>query len=205
VDARAVEAASTGQLRVLVADSRQASLDRVVSILTRLGHHVVGRAATLSEVAQVAERELPDVAIVVVGEDTQNALAEISRIVHEAVCPAIAFLDAQDPGFIRAAAKRGVFAYVVSSDLNDGEVEGAIEVVLHRFAEYHDLEGAFGRRAVIERAKGVLMERHKIDEEAAFRMLRDQSRNASRKLVDVAQALLDSHTLLPRGTPGDAG
>jgi hypothetical protein len=53
--------------------------------------------------------------------------------------------------------------------------------VLRRFAEYHDLEGAFGRRALTERAKGILMERHAIDEESAFAMLREQSRAANQQ------------------------
>jgi response regulator NasT len=149
-----LEAAPTRQLRVLLADGRPESLEIVAGIVTRLGHRVVARETTLATVAQVAEREFPDVASVVVGEDTQNALDLIGRIVREAVCPVIAFLDAQDPAFIRAAAKRGVFGYIAHGDLDDAEIESAIAIVLHRFAEYHDLEGAFGRRAVIERAKG---------------------------------------------------
>ena len=67
-----------------------------------------------------------------------------------------------------------------------------------RFAEYHDLEGAFGRRATIERAKGILMERHSVDDTAAFDMLRHQSRTANRKLVDIAAAVVDGHPLLPK-------
>ena len=70
--------------------------------------------------------------------------------------------------------------------------------MLRRFAEYHDLQGAFGRRALIERAKGILMERHGIDEASAFEMLREQSRTANRKLVDLATAVVDGHRLLPR-------
>jgi AmiR/NasT family two-component response regulator len=69
---------------------------------------------------------------------------------------------------------------------------------LRRFTEYHDLEGAFGRRALTERAKGILMERHSVGEEAAFAMLREESRTANRKLVDIATAVVDGHQLLPR-------
>jgi hypothetical protein len=64
---------------------------------------------------------------------------------------------------------------------------------LRRFSEYHDLEGAFGRRAVTERAKGILTERHSIDEPAAFEMLREHARSTNRKLVDVASAVVDGH------------
>ena len=61
----------------------------------------------------------------------------------------------------------------------------------------HNLEGAFTRRAITERAKGILMERHGIDEEAAFNMLRDQARRTNRKLVDLADAVVSGHPLLP--------
>ena len=76
--------------------------------------------------------------------------------------------------------------------------QSSIDIVLRRFAEYHDLEGAFGRRAVTERAKGILMERHSVDESAAFDMLREHSRSANRKLVDIASAVVDGHRLLPK-------
>jgi response regulator NasT len=75
--------------------------------------------------------------------------------------------------------------------------------VLHRFAEFHALKGAFGRRALIERAKGILMERHAINEESAFEMLRDHSRVDNRKLIDLATAVVDGHRMLPR-EPGIA-
>jgi response regulator NasT len=68
--------------------------------------------------------------------------------------------------------------------------------VLRRFTEYHNLEGAFGRRALTERAKGILMERHGIDEREAFTMLREQARRTNRKIVDVAEAVVASHPLL---------
>lgn len=57
-------------------------------------------------------------------------------------------------------------------------------------------------RAVTERAKGILMERHGINEQEAFGMLRDQARRSHRKLVDLADAVVTSHAILParRGT-----
>ena len=182
------------QLRILVADERRQHLEHVARVVTRLGHAVIAKETNISAVAALTEQEPLDVAIVAVGADTEHALDLIGRIVREATCPVIALLDVEDPSFIREAAKRGVFAYIANGD---DQFEGAIEVVLHRFAEYHDLEGAFGRRALTERAKGILMERHSIDEEAAFLMLREHSRKANRKLIDVAQSVLEAHSLLP--------
>ncbi len=69
--------------------------------------------------------------------------------------------------------------------------------MLRRFAEYQDLGGAFGRRAVTERAKGILMERHSIDEQDALQMPRERSRRTNTKLADIATAV-DGHRLLPK-------
>ena len=68
---------------------------------------------------------------------------------------------------------------------------------VRRFAEFQNLEGAFGRRALIERAKGILMERHSTNENQAFEMLRTHTRTSNRKLIDIAAAVVDDHTLLP--------
>src|SRR5580765_2141967 len=92
------------------------------------------------------------------------------------------------------AAKRGVFAYIVDS--SPEELQSAIDITLQRFAEYHSLKGAFGRRATIEQAKGILMARHAIDADRAFEMLRNHSQHNGHKLVDIAQAIVDSHLLL---------
>jgi AmiR/NasT family two-component response regulator len=129
-----------------------------------------------------------------------HALELIDKIVSEAACPVIVLLHARDPEFISEASKRGVFAQISDADVEDWQ--SAIEIVLRRFAEYQDLQGAFGRRALIERAKGILMERHSIDETAAFEMLREQSRVDNRKLVDLATAVVDGHRLLPRNPQG---
>ena len=62
------------------------------------------------------------------------------------------------------------------------------------------LESALERRAVIERAKGIMMERHGLDERAAFELMRDHARGQSRRVVDVALAVVDGHALLPKRT-----
>jgi AmiR/NasT family two-component response regulator len=147
----------------------------------------------------VTARERPDVALVGLGESSDHALMLIEKIVQESACPVIVLLHAADPQFVKEASKRGVFAYITDAEAIDWQ--SSIDIVLRRFTEYHDLEGAFGRRATIERAKGILMERHSVDEDGAFTMLRDRSRAANRKLVDIAAAVVDGHPLLPKERP----
>src|SRR3990172_11327758 len=96
--------------------------------------------------------------------------------------------------YVREAARRGIFAYIV--DTTPEELQSAIDITLQRFAEYQSLQGAFGRRAVIEQAKGILMARREIPAEKAFDIMRDHSQHNGRKLIDVAQAIVDSHLLL---------
>lgn len=193
-------------LRVLVADGRAERLEEVGRTVASLGHEVISRRSDLEEIGRATIAERPDLAIVIVGESSDEALRAIGRIVQEATCPVIAVLDVQDRAFVEQAARRGIFAYI-SGGQDPAELQSSIDITLQRFAEYQNLEGAFGRRAITERAKGILMERHGIDERAAFEMLRDQARNAGRKVVDVADAVVASFRLLPAGeteAPGPA-
>lgn len=182
-------------LRVLIANQRSDRLDEVTSVVVSLGHEVVARSLEVGEVATVTTREHPDVALVGLGDSSEHALELIGEIVRQAACPVITLLETDDHAFVNEAAKRGVFAYI--TDTNSSQLQDSIEIVLRRFAEFQNLEGAFGRRAVIERAKGILMERHATTEEHAFEMLRTHARSGNRKLVDIAAAVVDGHRLLP--------
>ena len=174
---------------MLVANERQDRLVIVADVIRGLGHDVIAPQIEVSEVGPVTAREQPDVAFVGLGESSQHALELIEQIVHEAACPVVALLHEPHPEFVIEAAKRGIFAYITDGDPQ--EWQNSIEIVLRRFAEYRDLEGAFKRRTLTERAKGILMERHSIDEENAFQMLREHARGSKSKLVDTAQAIVD--------------
>ena len=186
----------TENLRVLIANERKDRLALVAPIVASLGHEVIAREIDVGDVGDVTARERPDVALVGLGDSSQHALELIDRIVREAACPVIVLLHARDAAFVKEASKRGVFAHISDDDVEDWQ--SSIDIVLRRFAEYHALEGAFGRRALTERAKGILMERHSIDDASAFEMLREHSRTHNRKLIDLATAIVDGHRLLPR-------
>jgi AmiR/NasT family two-component response regulator len=184
----------TPHLRVLIANEKRERLELLAQVVAGLGHEVIAREIEVTEVGGVTARERPDVALVGLGLDSVHALELISEIVRESSCPVIALLSAKDPLYVHEAAKRGVFAYIVDSSPED--LQSAIDITLQRFAEYHSLQGAFGRRAMIEQAKGILRARHAIDSDRAFEMLRDHSQHNGHKVVDVAQAIVDSHLLL---------
>ena len=191
---RAVPDTEIASLRVLIANERKDRLELLAQVVIGLGHEVIAREVDVREVGAVTAREHPDVALVGLGLSSEHALKLIAEIVHEAACPVIALLSARNPSYVREAAKRGVFAYII--DTTPEELQSAIDITLQRFSEYHNLQGAFGRRATIEQAKGILMARHAIDQQKAFDMLRDHSQHNGRKLVDVAAAIVESHLLL---------
>jgi AmiR/NasT family two-component response regulator len=189
----------TEHLRVLIANERRDRLALVAPIVAALGHEVIAREIEVEEVGAVTARERPDVALVGLGESSQHALVLIEKIVQEAFCPVILLIHEPNSGFVREASRRGIFAYITDGEDDDApEWQGSIDIVLRRFAEYHDLQGAFGRRAITERAKGILMERHSVDEDAAFELLRSHARTTNRKLIDIAGAVVDGHQLLPK-------
>ena len=182
------------RLRILIANERVDGFGPLAQIVAELGHEVIAREVEIREVAAVTAQEHPDVALVGLGISSEHALDLISEIVREASCPVIALLSTDNPEYVRQAAKRGVFAYIV--DTTPQELQSAIDITLQRFSEYQNLQGAFGRRALIEQAKGILMARHSTNADKAFEMLRAHSQHNGTKLADVAAAIVDTHQLL---------
>jgi AmiR/NasT family two-component response regulator len=202
----AVGTLSERNLRVLIADENKSALERLHRVLEELGHDVTPYAVSVSEAAELIAREDPQVAIVVMHHDDEHALALIGEAVEFASGPVIAQLRDADVEFLSRAAERGISAYVESMDPES--IQGAIEVAVRRYREasrlnekVSQLESALDRRSVIERAKGILMERHAVGEREAFELLRDQARSSGRRVIDVAQAVLEGHALLPRQRP----
>jgi AmiR/NasT family two-component response regulator len=190
-------------LRVLIADENEEALHSLHDVLAGLGHEVTPYAVSVHDAVELIATEDPEVAIVVVHDDDEHALALISEAVTFASGPVIAQLPDADVSFLARAAEAGISAYAESMDPES--VQGAIEVAVRRYREaqrlnekVEQLESALERRAVIERAKGVLMERHSVPEREAFERLRDHARASNRRVVDVAQSVLDGHALLPR-------
>jgi AmiR/NasT family two-component response regulator len=189
-------------LRILAADEDEAALRDTAAILRELGHQVTEFAIGTAEVAEAIAREDPDASVVVVHHDDEHALGLIDEIVSFSSGPVVALLDDEDPEFVRRAAGFGIHAY--ARPIEPDAVQSALEVAMRRHAEQSrltdavdQLETALERRAVIERAKGILMERHTVDERAAFELLRAKARSTSRSVVDLSRAVLDGHALLP--------
>ena len=189
-------------LRVLAANEDRASLADLTRVLEDLGHEVTALAVTAEEAAHAIAEQDPELAMVKIRDDEEHALALIDEIAAYSSGPVIALLEVEAPHLVAAAADKGIFAYV--RPIEAGTVQGAIEVALRRHADAErleekvdQLESALERRATIERAKGILMERHDVDDRAAFAMLRDHARAHNAKVADVARSVAEGRALLP--------
>lgn len=195
-------AMSTASLRILAADEDESTLCAVDELLAQLGHTVTAHAVTLRQAAELIAREEPDLSVVAVHDDDEHALELIEEINEFASGPVIALLGEHRPDFVSQAAERGIDAFARPRFLE--EVQGAIELAVRHRAEtarlaeqVEQLESAIERRGTIERAKGILMERHGVDDRQAFELLRQQARRSNRRVVDLALAVADGHALLP--------
>jgi response regulator NasT len=192
---------ASDSLRILAADEDQEALQRTTRMLGDLGHDVTATAVELAQVTEAISREEPQLSVVVVHRDDEHALELIEEISAFASGPIIALLAEEDAEFARRAAERGIYAAVRDGD--PAAIQSAIEIALRRHGEterlveqVNRLEGALERRAVIERAKGILMERHGISDRDAFDRLRAHARSNNRTVVDVAVAVTEGHALL---------
>jgi response regulator NasT len=180
-----------GGLRVLVADEDKPALDGIAAILGGLGHDVVARATSPAGVSAAIEEAKPHVAMVKLHSDDEHALDLIEELIDGGGCPVVALLDTEDPAFVGRAAERGIIAY--AQPVDEESVRSSLEIAVRRFAELSELgdavdelEEAISRRATIERAKGILMERHGVSDQKAFELLRAEARSSNRRVYDVA-------------------
>jgi response regulator NasT len=195
---------SERSLRILLANESEEDLKALGDVLDGLGHEVTPFAVSVAEAIELIAREDPDLAWVVIDNDDDHGLALISETVEFASGPVLLSVrEAKDPALIARAADMGITGYVDSWAPHD--VQAEIEVALRRHREearltekVEQLQTALERRTVIERAKGILMERHSIGEQEAFQRLREVARSGGRRVVDVSQAVLDGHALLPK-------
>jgi len=192
--AQITEDAPARSLRLIAADEDPKALRRTAQLLEELGHEVTACTASVREACELIARDDPDAAVVVVHEDEDHALDLIDELSEALSGPVIALLGDADAAFVEAAATRGLAA-AASEQTADG-LQAAIEVAMRRHNEraalteqVGQLEFALERRALIERAKGRLMERHGLGERAAFEQLRAEARSRSMTVVSLAQEI----------------
>jgi response regulator NasT len=182
-------------LRIAVAEDDAATREYLVTLLRAMGHDAtaVADGRQLVELCRVAPPDLVVSDIRMPAHDGIEAVAEVNRG-HPV--PVILVSAYHDPGLFARASSPHVLAYLVKP-IKRADLEAAVALAVPRFRHAQELaqEAADACRAledrkVIERAKGAVARRLRVNEEDAFRRLRKRAGDANRKLVEVARAVL---------------
>lgn len=183
-------------VRVLIADDEELTREAIVGQLKCAGCEVVGEAHDGNEAVELALGLHPDVVILDIRMPGRDGL-DAAREIMEREPMAIVMLTAlHDQEIIRRANEVGVFAYLVKP-ANINTLKATIDIALVRFDELQaarreatDLKEALATRKLVERAKGILMDRLGLGEADAFRRLQHESNNQRKPLKQIAEVIL---------------
>ncbi len=189
-------------LKILLVDEnrgRSAILERA---LVDSGQQVIATLNSGENLSAQVAALCPDVIIIDLDSPDRDILEQMRSITRDDPRPVVMFSEDNDSNSIKQAVEAGVSAYVVD-DLNDRRIKPIMDVAIARFREYQALrdeltqvKNTLEERKIIDRAKGIIMQRKECNEESAYQLLRKTAMNSNQRLVDVARNLIASLELL---------
>jgi response regulator NasT len=183
-------------IRVVIAEDESVNRVDLEEELEQQGYEVVGAAAD-GEAAVNLTRELhPDVVLMDIKMPKMDGIEAAETLTREKLAPVLLFTAYSDDELIERARAAGV-VHFVTKPWREKDLKPAIEIALSRFSEFRamenkvkDLEEALATRKVVEKAKGVLMEKYKLSENEAFKRIQRLSMNNRKSMREVAEAIL---------------
>jgi response regulator NasT len=186
----------TPSLRIAVADDEPDMREYFQRLLPRLGHQVVGVAADGRQLLELCRTAQPDLVITDIKMPDMDGIDAADQIYRQRPLPIILVSAYHDADLIARAEADHVLGYLVKP-IKPADLEPTIALAMRRFEQFRtlqqeaaDLRQALEDRKIIERAKGILMRRGKLDEQDAFRRLQKLASDKSRKLIDIANMIL---------------
>lgn len=188
----------TKSLRIAVAEDEPELLADLSETLTEFGHEVVAAVQNGSDLIDSCREFRPDLVITDIKMPDMDGLEAASIIRKECPIPFVVVSAYHDQEFIDRALKEHVLAYLIKP-VNDQSLKASIDLAMQRFKEFQalqqqaaDLEQALQDRKLIERAKGILMQRAELSEPDAFRRLQLLSSQKNTKMVEIARTIVDA-------------
>lgn len=185
---------STTRWRVAILDDHERSRAALRAAVWAAGGEVAGEAVRRADAISLIERVKPDVAILAIGLPDGDGVEAAAEITSAGRCPVVLLTSHTEPPLIERALAAGVMAYLLKP-LRPAELAPALDLAIARFGETRELRQRLEERKVIERAKGLLMKRHSLSEEDAFRRLRRAAMDNRRPMIEIARALLVSESV----------
>ncbi|MFN3373267.1 MAG: ANTAR domain-containing response regulator [Chloroflexus sp.] len=189
-------------IRILIAEDNDLVSLTLEEQLKGLGYEVVGIARTGAEAVMLATRLKPDLVIMDIRMPEMDGTEATARIRDQTGIPVVMLTAFADKDTIRRAEAAGALAYLVKP-INEQELPPAISIALARHRELQnlrnenlELQEALEARKLIERAKGILMQRLGLSERDAYERLRQRARDKRTKMKDIAQAIIEAEELL---------
>ena len=184
-------------LRIVIVEDDPVTRQFLKNVIEKqLGHEVIGEAATGTDMVRTVLQAEPDVVLFDIHLPHQDGLSALAQIYQERVVAAVAITADPDSELVRRAAEEHVLGYLVKP-VDEKQLRPALLVAWARFQELHQyvtenmtLKQNLQNRKIIERAKGVLMKRHRWTEAEAFRRLQRAAMNKRMPMVDLAQTVL---------------
>ncbi|NOK60631.1 MAG: response regulator [Chloroflexi bacterium AL-W] len=188
--------------RILVAEDNDLVALTLEEQLKGLGYDVIAIARTGTEAVDLASRLSPDLVIMDIRMPEIEGTEAASRINQKQRTPIIMLTAYTDRDTIRRAEAAGALGYLVKP-VNETELTPAINIAMARFKDIEalrhqvgELEDSLEARKLIERAKGILMQRLGLSERDAYERLRHRARDKRAKMKDIAQAIIEAEELL---------
>lgn len=184
-------------LRVMLVDDSQKDVSLLKEGLEAAGYEVVEVSTTAAVLPDRVAAARPDVIIIDSDSPTRDTLEQLAFVNAKQPRPMVLFTEDRDNRTIQAALKAGVSAYVVAG-MQPERLQPILDVAVARFAqerelreELKDAQGRLVERKLVEKAKGILMRDKGVTEEQAFGLMRKLAMDRNRRLVDVAQQIID--------------
>jgi len=185
--------------RVIVADDESLIRMDLREMLTNLGYLVVGEVADGRSAVNQARELRPDVVVMDIKMPDMDGIEAAKILTEERVAPVVLLSAYSQRELVERAREAGVVAYLVKP-YREEELAPAIEVALARFAEFKDLEKqvadlqqALETRKLVDRAKGILMDKQGLTEAEAFRKIQKMSMDNRKAMKEVAEAIILAH------------
>jgi two-component system, response regulator PdtaR len=183
-------------VRILVAEDETIIRLDLKELLARAGFEVCAEARDGEEAVALARSETPDLAIMDVKMPRLDGIEAARRILEERPIPIVLLTAYGQEELVSRAVEAGVFGYLVKP-FREQDLLPAIAAARARHDELQAVRGeaeslaeALAARKVIERAKGLLMEKEKLSEQDAFARLRRASQASGRPLKVIAEAVV---------------
>lgn len=183
-------------MRVVIADDESIIRLDLKETLQRMGHSVVAEAGDGKSAIDLVRREKPDLVVLDVKMPEMDGIDAAKEISSARLAPVVLLTAYSQQDLVRRAMEAGVFGYVVKP-FTESDLMPAIGVAVARFEEFstissqaESLSQALETRKVVDRAKGVLMDRHGLSEQEAFRRIQQQSMHTRRPMKEIAEAIL---------------